>query len=191
METQLNAINKRPSINLFEKKWLVIYTRPRWEKKIEKQLKERGIEAYCPMRQVQNQWSDRKKDVSLPLFNSYVFVRVNVREQGTVLYTGGILNYVYYMGKPAVVADKTIDEIKTKLTLYRDVEVVSLPNIAVGDHVLIKEGVFVNQKGHVLQVNGKSVLMVLDKINCALVTRIPFHQIVLQSQNQENEHAQY
>ncbi|MDB5031894.1 UpxY family transcription antiterminator [Mucilaginibacter sp.] len=186
METQLNAI-KRPAINFNEKKWLVIYTRPRWEKKVEKQLNERGIEAYCPLRQVQNQWADRKKNVSLPLFNSYVFVRVSLREEAIVLYTLGVLNYVYFMGRPAVVPDKAIEDIKTNLTLYKDVEAVNLQNIAVGDHVLIKAGVFVNQKGQVLQVNGKNVLMILDKINCALVTRIPFQQVMLQSVNQENE----
>jgi transcriptional antiterminator RfaH len=188
METQLNAA-KTQAVYLYEKKWLVIYTRPRWEKKVEKQLNEQGIEAYCPLRQVQNQWADRKKNVSLPLFNSYVFVRVSLREEITVLYTMGVLNYVYFMGRPAVVPDKTIEEVKTNLALYKDVEVVNLQNIAVGDHVLIKQGVFVNQKGQVLQVNGKSVLMVLDKINCALVTRVPSHQIILQPVNEEHENA--
>lgn len=185
METQLNTV-RRPAINLYEKRWLVIYTRPRWEKKVEKQLIERGIEAYCPLRQVQNQWADRKKNVSLPLFNSYVFVRVSLRDETIVLYTLGVINYVYYMGRPAIVPDKAIEDVKKNLTLYKDIEVVNLQNISVGDHVLIKEGVFVNQKGQVVQVNGKNVLMILDKINCALITRIPFHQIMLQSENQEN-----
>lgn len=184
----MNAV-KRPAINLYEKKWLVIYTRPRWEKKVEKQLNERGIEAYCPLRQVENQWADRKKNVSLPLFNSYVFVRVALREEATVLYTLGVLNYVYFMGRPAVVPDKAIEDIKTNVAIYKDIEVVNVQNIAVGDHVLIKQGIFVNQKGQVLQVNGKNVLMILDKINCALVTRVPFHQIMLQPVNLEHENV--
>ncbi|MCC8426379.1 UpxY family transcription antiterminator [Mucilaginibacter sp. UR6-11] len=190
MDTQLNVnAVKKPTGKLYEKRWLVIYTRPRWEKKVEKQLNEQGIEAYCPLRQVQNQWADRKKKVSLPLFNSYVFVRVDLREDATVLYTMGVLNYVYFMGKPAVVSDKTIEDLKINITLYNDIEVVNIRNISVGDHVLIKQGVFVNQKGQVLQVNGKNVLMILDNINCALVTRVPSNQIVLQSADKEYENV--
>lgn len=188
MYTQLNAV-KKPNGSLFEKRWLVIYTRPRWEKKVEKQLNEQGIEAYCPLRQVQNQWADRKKKVSLPLFNSYVFVRVDLREDATVLYTMGVLNYVYFMGKPAVVSNKIIEDLKISISIYKDIEVVNIRNISVGDHVLIKQGVFVNQKGQVLQVNGKNVLMILDNINCALVTHVPSNQIELQSADKEYENV--
>ena len=67
-------------MNLHEKKWLVVYTRPRWEKKVDTLLKQQGIESYCPVRQVQSQWADRKKEVDLPLFNSYVFVYVTEAE---------------------------------------------------------------------------------------------------------------
>lgn len=188
MYTQLNAV-KKPNGSLFEKRWLVIYTRPRWEKKVEKQLNEQGIEAYCPLRQVQNQWADRKKKVSLPLFNSYVFVKVDLREDATVLYTMGVLNYVYFMGKPAVVSNKIIEDLKISISIYKDIEVVNIRNISVGDHVLIKQGVFVNQKGQVLQVNGKNVLMILDNINCALVTHVPSNQIELQSADKEYENV--
>jgi len=180
MET-LSTLVKMTSLNLHEKRWLVIYTRPRWEKKADHLLQERGIESYCPLRKVQNQWADRKKEVSLPLFNSYVFVHVTLREEASVLYSMGVLGFVYYMGKPAVVRDNVIDEIKRNLIAYKDVEIVSLENISVGDRAMVKEGPFTNQVGKVVQINGKNVLMVLDNINCALVTRIPFQQIAIQN----------
>jgi hypothetical protein len=44
------------------KNWFVIYTRARWEKKVDQLLKQQGINSYCPMRTVENQWADRKKN---------------------------------------------------------------------------------------------------------------------------------
>jgi transcription antitermination factor NusG len=174
---------------LLEKKWLVIYTRPRWEKKVDMLLKQQGIESYCPVRQVQNQWADRKKEVSLPLFNSYVFVRVNLREESAVLYCLGVMGYVYYMQRPAVVRDNVIEEIKRNLTIYKDIEVINLQNISVGDHVLVKQGAFANQPGQIVQIQGKNVLMIFDNIHCALVTRIPFQHIAINNLNQNNKNA--
>ncbi|HMJ47328.1 MAG TPA: transcription termination/antitermination NusG family protein, partial [Ferruginibacter sp.] len=55
------------------KKWYVVYTRPRWEKKVAATLDERGVENYCPLNRVNRQWSDRKKVVLEPLFKGYVF----------------------------------------------------------------------------------------------------------------------
>jgi transcriptional antiterminator RfaH len=94
---------------------------------------------------------------------------------------------VYYMGKPAVVRDSVIEEVKRNLAAYKDVEIVNLENISVGDRVRVKEGLFVNQLGNVVQINGKNVLMVFDNINCALVTHIPFQQIDIHKlNNKEN-----
>ncbi|ASU34736.1 Transcription antitermination factor NusG [Mucilaginibacter xinganensis] len=172
---------------LHEKKWLLIYTRPKWEKKVDQLLKQQGIESYCPLRTVQNQWADRKKLVSLPVFNSYVFVRVTPREECEVLYTLGVIKFVYYMGKPAVIRDHIIEQIKINLTLYQNVEVVNLQSINIGDRVKIKQGVFINQSGQVIQIMGKKILMVFDQIDCALVTCIPFGHVVLNNIKNENE----
>ncbi|WP_183564156.1 UpxY family transcription antiterminator [Mucilaginibacter sp. SP1R1] len=183
METKLGTIN------LHEKKWLVVYTRPRWEKKVDRLLKRQGIESYCPLRYMESQWADRKKEISLPLFSSYVFVRVNLREESMVLYCLGVLGYVYYMQRPAVVRDEVIEEIRRNLTLYKDVEIINLQSIAIGDRVQVKQGAFINQLGQVVQINGKNVLMIFDNIHCALVTRIPFQHIAIHNLNQDNKNA--
>ncbi|WP_448634547.1 UpxY family transcription antiterminator [Pedobacter panaciterrae] len=82
------------------RRWYVIYTRPRWEKKVDELLKLQGITSYCPVRKVKNKWADRIKEVELPLFNSYVFVYIDPREELKVRVTLGVMNFVYYMGKP-------------------------------------------------------------------------------------------
>ncbi len=162
-----------------EKKWLVIYTRPRWEKKVHQQLQLQGIESYCPVRKVLNQWADRKKTVELPLFSSYVFVKINPREELKVRQTLGVLNFIYYMGKPATVRDRDIDQIKQLLESWSDLEVVSLDDLSVGSRVYIKSGIFNKQQGSVVDIKGKNVLMVLDNLQCALVTKIDVANVAL------------
>ncbi len=161
------------------KDWLVVYTRPRWEKKVDSLLQSNGIESYCPVRKVENQWADRKKIVDLPLFSSYVFVKINSREEYKVRQTLGVLNFIYYMGRPAKIRDTEIERIKNATINYPDLEVVDLATISIGDRVSIKNGVLTNQQGSVIKIQGKSVLMVLDNLECALVSRVDASNLVL------------
>jgi transcription antitermination factor NusG len=78
------------------KKWYAIYTKPRWEKKVNTILSQKGIESWCPIQRIERQWSDRKKIVEEPLFKSYVFVRISEAEKNEVIITGGVLNFVHY-----------------------------------------------------------------------------------------------
>lgn len=172
METGINY--KR---NL-KKNWLVIYVRPRWEKKVDRLLQEQGIETFCPLKTTENQWADRKKKVSVPLFNGYVFVKIDDRDLSKVRYTLGVVNYIYFMGKPAVIRQTEIEQLKEIVKMYNDLEVVSLSELAVGDRVRIRSGLFYNQEGKVIKVQGKTVLMSFDHIDCALVTRVDINQIV-------------
>jgi len=170
-KTTYNSINS--------KNWLVIYTRPRWEKKVDLLLQSQGIESFCPVRKVENQWADRKKIVELPLFCSYVFVNINSREEFKVRQTLGVLNFIYYMGKPAKVRESEIDKIRNALVYCPDLEVVDMRTISIGDRVSIQNGLFTNQQGKVIKVQGKSVLMVLDNLECALVSRVEAANLAL------------
>jgi transcriptional antiterminator RfaH len=155
-----------------KKNWFVIYTRARWEKKVDQLLKQQGIISYCPMRRVENQWADRKKMVDLPLFSSYVFVYIHAKEELRVRQTHGVINFIYFLGKPAIVQDAEIQSIKATLLKNPDMEVISLKDVSVGDRVRIKNGLLSNQFGSVLKVNGKTVVMMFEHLDCALVTRV-------------------
>ena len=76
------------------KKWFAIYTRPRWEKKVNLLLQEKGVESYCPLNKVKRKWSDRVKIIEEPLFKSYVFVKVSDEEKTTVRMTACVTNFV-------------------------------------------------------------------------------------------------
>ena len=75
--------------------WYVVYTKPKWEKKVAEQLINSGIECYCPLITQVRQWSDRKKKVEVPLFNSYVFVQLPDAERNKVFQSVGVV-WIYH-----------------------------------------------------------------------------------------------
>ena len=123
--------------------WYVVYTRPRWEKKVASLLLERGIVHYCPLNKVYRRWSDRTKVVLEPLFKGYVFVCVDEQKKWDIKLVDGILNYVYWQGKPALVREHEIETIQKFLQEFDNVEV-SNTDVAANDNVLVKEGLLMN-----------------------------------------------
>ncbi|GAA4087014.1 UpxY family transcription antiterminator [Mucilaginibacter panaciglaebae] len=161
-----------------EKHWMVIYTRPRWEKKVDYLLQAQGIESYCPLTKVRREWSDREKMVEIPLFSSYIFVNVNIKQQAIVRQTLGVLNFVYFQGKPATIAETVIEDIRHYTSKCEDLQIVSINDLSVGDRVKIKKGAFANHQGDVLEIQGKHLLMVLDNLGCLLIAKVPVSNIV-------------
>lgn len=162
-----------------ERNWFVVYTRPRWEKKVDRLLQMQDIMSYCPLKKQKNQWADRIKNVEVPLFSSYVFVYINPKEELKVRLTLGVVNFVYYMGKLARIRESVIEGIKYYLEISPDVEVVNMRDMEVGDRVKIKEGVMSQRQGEVIKLHGKNVLVVIDNLQCALVTRVPLAALEL------------
>ncbi|MET3114431.1 transcriptional antiterminator RfaH [Pedobacter sp. CG_S7] len=161
------------------RKWYVIYTRSRWEKKVDQLLQIQGINSYCPLRKVQSKWADRIKNIELPLFSSYVFVHISPKEELKVRLTLGVMNFVYYMGKLAQIRPSVIDSIKEFLQIYPEAEVMSLQGMEVGDRVKIKEGIMKQKQGQVIKLQGKDVLVFIDSLNCALITKVPSSNLEL------------
>lgn len=147
--------------------WYVVYTRPRWEKKVAKILDERGIEAYCPLNKVYRQWSDRKKAVHEPLFKGYVFVHVSDEDKWDVKKTDGILNFVYWNGKPAVVRETEIDTIKKFLSEFTDVSVEEV-KIAVNTTVTVKHGALMNYRGIVVEIKDNKAKVLIESMGLQL-----------------------
>ena len=147
--------------------WYVVYTRPRWEKKIAKKLDEAGIEGYCPLNKVYRQWSDRRKIVFEPLFKGYVFVHVGADKMVAVRQIDGILNFVYWNGKPAIVREVEIATIKKFLHEFSDVEVQEI-KMDVHAAVRIKQGVLMNYEGIIIEVMGNKARVKIETMGLQL-----------------------
>jgi transcription antitermination factor NusG len=147
--------------------WYVVYTRPRWEKKVASNLEAKGIEYYCPLNKVQKQWSDRKKVVLEPLFKGYVFVNIDDAAKWDVKLVDGIVNYVYWLGKPAVVREEDIVTIRKFLQEFENVEVTD-KNLGVNKTVIVKQGVLMNYKGIIVEVSGNKAKVKIDSMGLEL-----------------------
>lgn len=156
--------------------WYAVYTKPRWEKKVFRLLTDKGLEAYCPLNRVKKQWSDRMKWVEEPLFKSYVFVKVGGEELSKVRAVNGVVNFVYWLGKPAVVKQKEIEIIRNFLTEYDDVTAVRLDP---DTKVTIKKGAFMDKEAKVMKVLHKKVQVVIESIGYSLVAVVDRSNIAI------------
>ncbi|WP_035668059.1 UpxY family transcription antiterminator [Flavobacterium sp. 83] len=147
--------------------WYVVYTKPKWEKKVAEQLRNIGIECYCPLITQVRQWSDRKKKVEVPLFNSYVFVQLPEASRNLVFQSSGAVRYLFWLGKPAIVRDEEINIIKKGLDSSIDCEI-SLVPFQVGDKIELDSGPFSNQTAIVQEVNNTHYILVLESLGCVL-----------------------
>ena len=134
-----------------EKKWFVVYTRPQQELKVAIQLSAMGITNYCPTVTLIKQYSDRKKKVTKPLLSSYVMVELEEKERNKVFDCSGIVRYLFFLGKPAVVPAPQINLMQDHLNgVYNDFK---LTTLSVGDSHAITEGPFSGVTGKVVETN--------------------------------------
>jgi transcription antitermination factor NusG len=159
---------------VLEKKWHALYTKPRWEKKIDARLLLKGIDSWCPLQKVERQWSDRKKVIEEPLFKSYVFVRIDESERSNVLMTDGVLNFVYFLGKPAVIKDEEVNTIKMYLA-EKDarISIITEEGFRQGDKIKVNFGVFMDNEGTVLKGGKKKVYVQLQSLGQVMVVEFP------------------
>jgi transcription antitermination factor NusG len=147
--------------------WYALYTKPRWEKKVAKLLDELGIENYCPINKVTRQWSDRKKVVLEPVFKGYVFVKISEANKWEVKKVNGVLNYVYWLGKPATIREDEIQTIRKFLNEFTDVEVTDL-TLKVNSAVRIKTGVLMNYQGILVELIGNKARVKIESMGLQL-----------------------
>lgn len=161
-----------------EKKWYAVYTMPRWEKKVAERFDRAKIEHYCPLNRVVKQWADRKKTVFEPLFTSYVFVKISDGEQLSIRKTDGIINFVYWLGKPAVIKPSEIDVIRRFLDEYSNVKL-EKTNVCLNDTVRVVGGPFMDQEGQVISIKNRFVRVLLPSLGYMMSAEIEIGKVEL------------
>ena len=161
----------RKIICVLAKKWLAVYTRPRWEKKVNQLLTDKGLESYCPLNKVRRKWSDRIKLVEEPLFKSYVFVKVDEAERAEIRQTSGVVNFLYWNGKPAVVKEREINAIRRFLNEHENVELRTM-EMNVNQRVRVMKGLLMDQEGEILELRSKIAKVAIDSLGYILIAYI-------------------
>ena len=140
-------------------------------------LNGKGVECYCPLNRVKRKWTDRIKTIEEPLFKSYVFVKVDDTERTKVRLTNGVINFVYWNGKPAIVKEKEIQTIKRFLDEHEAVQVRPM-ELMPNQTVLITSGAFMDQQAVVLDANKKEVKVAILSLGQELIATIDKTKLV-------------
>lgn len=159
-----------------EYQWHAVYTKSRWEKKVADQLTKLNIENYCPLNKVVRQWSDRKKTVEEPLFTSYVFVKITTKDITRIREVLGLVNFVYWLGRPAVIPDKEISAIKVFLDSHMNVKLEPLM-LNIKDTVKIVNGPLADIEGNVISINKKTLRVVLPSLGFFMTTEVEISNV--------------
>lgn len=147
--------------------WYVVYTKPKWEKKVAERLNEMGVVSYCPLITKVSQWSDRKKIIQVPLFNSYIFVQLEEADRNRIFDVVGAVRYLFWLGKPAVVKDAEIESIKDWLAVPEQYEV-TIDQWKKGDKIVLDSGPFVSQTAVIQEVKTNHYILILESLGCVL-----------------------
>jgi transcription antitermination factor NusG len=147
--------------------WFVLYTKARNEKKVAEKLIQMGIETFCPTVSKIMQWSDRQKEVQVPLIPSYVFVNIAEKERPVVFEVNGVVRYLYWLNKPATVSDEEIRVLK--VALEGTFNELTVKPSQVGSKIKIPSGLFKGKEGIVKYSSAQKIELVLTELGYTIV----------------------
>ncbi|NLO02346.1 MAG: UpxY family transcription antiterminator [Bacteroidales bacterium] len=161
-------------IETSSKKWHVVYTRSRAEKKVYSDLKAYDIECFLPLKKQLRHFKNRKKWVEITLISGYCFVNITRKDYDRVLQVNNVVSYVAFERKAAIVPDKQIDYLKQMLRQSDfDVEVTN-NNFSPGKKVMVVEGPLMGLSGELMEERGKKrFLLRIAAINTVCSVVVP------------------
>jgi transcription antitermination factor NusG len=148
--------------NYLEPRWYAAYTCARHEKTISRQLAQRGMEQFLPIYETVRRWKDRKVRVQLPLFPSYIFVHVALRDQLKVLQIPGVVRLVSFNGHPTALPEDEMLALRKGLSSGVSARPHPYLHLAMGRFVRVKSG----------PLSGLTGKLVRRKGNCRIVISI-------------------
>src|SRR5690242_954829 len=163
--------------------WHALYTRHQHEKSIATMLMQKGHEVFLPLYNATHRWQDRAKQLCLPLFPCYVFIRGGLERQLQILSTPGVFAVVGSVGHPAVIPDAQIESVRK--IVDGCVRVEPHPYLSRGSRVRIKsgtlgglEGILVRKKNSArlvisLEMLGRSAAVEVAVSCLELLDRVP------------------
>jgi len=151
--------------------WYIIYTRPRYEKKIYFELIKKDIETFLPLQKVIRQWNDRKKKVEVPLFPSYLFVRIPISYKSEISKVHGVVRFLHTGQILSTISETEIMTIRIAL---KGNPKISTESYFKGSKVRISSGPLSGLQGTLVDQKGNSCLLIrINSMDKNLLVDIP------------------
>jgi transcriptional antiterminator RfaH len=157
--------------------WFALYTKPRHEFKAQAELQANAIDLYLPTIAKIKKWSDRKKKIIEPVFKGYIFIYTDEKERLLALQSKTIVRTVSFNGKPSIIPEWEIENLKKFLS--ENPEVFISDKIEIGTKVKIVSGPFADVIGVVKEYNKETWLAVsVDMIQRSILVRLPRESVL-------------
>ena len=160
--------------NVEEPRWYVLKTNSRAEKKVQDRLELLGFTVYLPLVTTIKQWSDRKKKIEVPLISSTLFIQCAESDLNKLYTVLGFHSLLYFLGKPAIVRDFEIRNLRILLQENVDFDSEDLLDVVPGDKVEVIRGPFQGLIATSIEVNRTHKLIVqIESLDQRFVVHVP------------------
>jgi transcription antitermination factor NusG len=181
-QTHLAPASMIPPLSLLqeESNWYAIHTKPRHEKWIAAQLKEKSVHTFLPLLEQIRQWSDRRSKVEIPMFSCYAFVRIAHRteERLKVLRTPGVLGFVGDERQGIPIPHEQIENLQT--AIKGKIPCAAHPFINTGQRVRIRGGSLDGVEGILVGQGGEqSVIVSVELLRRSVSIRVEGYNVEL------------
>jgi transcription antitermination factor NusG len=131
-----------------------------------------NVTTFLPLLKETHQWSDRKKQVEVPLFSCYVFVRsvYSPEIRHAVLRYRGVVDFVGTGGQALPIPDSEIDSIRRLLA--SGMPLMPHPYLGEGQRVRIRGGALNNIEGVVITNESRKLIVSVDMISRSVAVRL-------------------
>jgi transcription antitermination factor NusG len=137
--------------------WFAVQTRSRHESVVAAQLQGKGYEPFLPLCKSRRRWSDRVKQIELPLFPGYLFCRFDANNRLPILIIPGVVQIVGVGKKPVAIDEKEISDIQTAIQSGLPRQAWSFEQI--GQRARVEYGPLSGLEGTLVNVKGQHRLI--------------------------------
>lgn len=151
--------------------WYALSVRVRYERLVTRHLAYEGVEYFLPLYRSVRRWKDRRKELDLALFPGYVFVNLKVGDRSGVLRVPGVLQFVTFQGRPAVVRDSDIRALQSSFAAGLRPQ--PHPYLCQGRRVRVKRGILAGSEGIMIRrKEGFRLVLSIDLIMRSVILEV-------------------
>ncbi|MEP6582648.1 MAG: transcription termination/antitermination NusG family protein [Ginsengibacter sp.] len=154
-----------------QKNWYAVYTKPNCEKKIAVLFNRWKIENFYPLNSVKSNVSRKVRMVYEPLFKSYLFVCISEDQMPKLRRIEGVVNFLYWLGKPAIINSREIEIIREFSNQYSDIKIQRI-KVDAHDPIQIIDEPSYTIEGKFISVKIKSAKVKLPSLGYSLTAEV-------------------
>ena len=152
-------------------RWYAVYTAPRAEKTVSERFSLAGIDHYLALQKVKHHWSDRIKEVMVPVIKGYIFVYISPIDFIRVTGIYGAIGFVKEGGMPVSIPDNQMKTLQFMVSNAEEPVEYTHEQFEHGETVRICKGSLEGMMGELIEIQGKHKVQIrLAKFGCALIS---------------------